>query len=109
LQIGHADERDQLRRPFRTHARRPVHQHVDLALAADKRSTLFLTEIDAEARAGVDRLPGRDRLLLALGGHRLALPEVDLLGRGSVRGLVDEDPVHRRRGLQPRCSVDNVS
>ena len=34
---------------------------------------------------------------------------VDLLLRGAVRRLVDEDPVDRRRGLQPGRRVDDVA
>ncbi len=106
---GNADEGDELRRSLRAHTFQRAHEHVDLALAADQRSALHLADVDAVARAGLDHLPGGDRLLLALGGDRLALGVVDLLVRGAVRRLVDEDPVDGSRGLQPGRRVHDVA
>src|SRR5439155_27247094 len=46
-------------------------------------------------------------LALRLDGWMLAV--VDALRRRPVGRLADEDPVHRRRGLEPRRGVDDVA
>ena len=67
-------------------------------------------DVDAEARARLDRLPDADRLGLALGLDRLGLARTrSRCSRGAVRRLADEDPVHRRGRLQARGGVDDVA
>ena len=81
---------------------------VQLARTADERR-LGLRQVDAVARARLERLPHRDRLRLALCLDRLGLAVVDRLARRAVGRLADEDPVHRRRRLQARRGVDDVA
>ena len=106
---GHADERDELRRLLRARPRQRVGEEVALALPPDERRPQLLLDVAAEARAGADRLPHLDRLGFPLRLDRRRVAVVDRVARGAVRPFADEDPVDRRRALQPRGRVDDVA
>ena len=71
-----ADEGDELELTLRAGAFERVAERVELALAPEERRA-GLRQVDAEARARLERLPDRDRLRLALGLDRLGLAVVD--------------------------------
>jgi hypothetical protein len=106
---GHADERDQLRRALLAHARKRRDEQLELAAAADERRDRPLRDVDAEARAGLQRLPGADRLSHPLANHRLCPAVVDRLRSRPVGLLADEDPVQGRGRLQAHRRVDEVA
>ena len=105
---GHADEGHELRRAFFSRTREGVPQQVELAPTADERRT-GLHDVDAEPGPGFLRLPHGHRLSLPLRGHGLRLRVADHVAGRAIGRLVDEDPVHRRRVLQPGRGVDDVA
>jgi len=54
------------------------------------------------------RFPHRHRLPLALRRHRRARAVLNHPARGPEGALADQDPVHRRGGLQPRRRVHHI-
>ena len=77
--------------------------------AADERRSHARRDVDADARPRLERLPGLDRLRLALGLHRLGGPVVDRVARRAPCRLADEDAVDRCVRLEPRRGVDDVA
>lgn len=68
--------------------RASAEKQLELALAPDERCDGSLRDVDAEASAGLQRLPDDDRLALALCDNRLCLAIVDDLLRRAV-GLLE--------------------
>ncbi len=66
-------------------------------------------DVDADAAARLERLPGLDGLGLALRLHRLGGPVVDRVAGRAPGRLADEDAVDRRVRLEPRRRVDDVA
>ena len=95
-------------RSSRTRAERRDEQ-LELAAAADERRDRPLRDVDAEARARLQRLPGADRLALPLADDRLGVAVVDRVRGRPVGLLADEDAVQRRSRLQARGRVDDVA
>ena len=106
---GDADERDELGRFLKSRARERALQQLELAFAADELGGALLSEVDAETGARLYDLPDGDRLLLSLRLDRRGLAVVDRLRGGPVGRLADEDPVHRRGGLDAGGGVDDVA
>src|SRR5579859_1094175 len=106
---GDADERDELRRLFRAGALEGVGEEAALALPADERRAQLLLDVAAEAGAGGDDLPDRDRLRLPFRLDRGRVAVLDHVARCAIRPLADEDPIHRSRALEPRRGVDDVA
>ena len=103
---GDADDRDELRRSLLLDPRERAHEQVELALAPDERRAGDLVHVDAEARAGLDRLPHRHGLRLPLGCDRCVLPVVDDPLGGAVGRLADEDC--RRAEERHHCVADEL-
>jgi hypothetical protein len=91
------------------HAREGRDQELELATTADKRCVRPAGDVDAKARSRLQRLPGGDRLALALPRDGFHFAVINGLGGGAVRLLANEDPVHGRGRLQPRGRVDDVA
>ena len=106
---GDADERHELRRAVATRTPKRVDEQVELVVAPDERRTGGGTQVDAEPRPRLDRLPDGNglRLALCLDGLRLAVDDL-ALGR-AVRLLADEDPVDRRCRLKASSRVHHVA
>ena len=104
-----ADQRYELRRALLSCPRERADEQVDLALASDELRPRLRREVDAEACACLHHLPDGNGLLLAFRLDRVVLAELDRLRRRAIRRLADEDPVHGRRGLEPRRGVDDVA
>ena len=68
-----------------------------------------LDDVDAEACTCFLRFPHRDGLRLSLGGDGFSVPVANTVTRRSICRLVDQDPVDRRRALEPRGRVDDVA
>ena len=104
----HADERHELRRAVDAHSRERAEEQRALVVAADeRRGRLELEPTDPFPR--LDRLPHFHGLDLALGLDRSVGAELDRALRDSVRRGRDEDPVDRRRGLDPGRGVHHVA
>jgi hypothetical protein len=106
---GHADERDELRRPRGADPAERVAEDTQLLLASDELGASLVRDVDSGARAHVRRLPHPDRLRLALGLDRLGDLVVDRTSRRAVRRLVHDHAVHGSRALQARRRVDDVA
>ena len=104
----HPDEGDELQCALRPRPLERIAERVELPLPADERRP-GLREVDAVTRARLERLPHRHRRRLPLRLDRLRLAVVDCMARGVIRRLADQDPVHRRRRLQPRRGVDDIA
>ena len=106
---GCADEGDELGRTLALGAGQRVPEEAQLLLPPDQLGAAAEGDVDTQPVSGRDHLPDADRLGLALGGHRLGVAVLDHIRGRPVGGLVDEDPVHRRRGLKAGARVDDVS
>ncbi len=104
-----ADEGDELDRARATRPLERVEQRVELSAAADERRSHARRDVDADAAARLERLPGLDRLGLALGLNRLGGPVVDGVAGCAPCRLADEDAVDRCVRLEPRRRVDDVA
>ena len=104
----HADDGHELRRPLLARAVERVEELVELAAPADERGRRP-GELDVDSGARLERLPDDDRLRLALDLDGIELAIVDRVRRHPVGRLANENAVHRRRGLQPRRRVDDVT
>ncbi len=105
----HADQRDQLGRPFLPCPRERTLGRVELALPPDQRCARLMLDVHAVSRTPLDGPKDRDRLALSLGLDRIGLLEGDGTVGRAVGRLVDEDPVGRGGGLQAGGGVDNVA
>jgi hypothetical protein len=105
---GHPDQGDELHRLLVAGPGQRRPQQLDLALAADQHGPARLVDLHPEARSGGERHPGRDRLGLALGRDGRGRLVADGAVGGPPGRLVDQDPVHRGRRLEPRRRVDDI-
>ena len=106
---GTPDERDELGGALAPHARERVAQLVDLLLAADERRRAAPARRRPPKRErAATTSQASNRLVLALRDDRLDLAVLDHVGGGAIGALADEDPVHRRRRLEPGRGVDDV-
>ena len=103
-----SDERDELGRLLLARPLERVSEEVHLLLPSDERRSAR-PDVDAEARAGLDRLPDADRLRLALRRNSLTRLVRDRLLRRPIRRLVHQDPVHRSRRLKTRRRVHHIA
>ena len=103
------DERHQLDLAGASRPLERVEQRVELAAPADERRPHAARDVHADACPCLHRLPGLDRLRLALRLHRLGLAVVDRFASRAPRRLADEDAVDRCIGLKPRRGVDDVA
>jgi hypothetical protein len=106
---GNADQGDDLRLTSVTRTAKSGNEAPELLAAPDKRGRAELPDVDAETRFRLERLPHGNRLGLALGLDRAWVAIANRAHRRSIRRLVDEDAVHRRRRLQPRRRVHDVA
>jgi hypothetical protein len=90
-------------------ARVDLAEHLQLVVAAEKRRPARRLEVDAQAAAGAERPPERHRLGLPLRRDRLKLFVLDRVPRRPVRLLAGDEAARRRRGLEARGGVDDVS
>src|ERR671922_94050 len=104
----HADERDELRRALVLRTGKRADQQAELSLAADERRLRRVRDVGAVTGPRLDDLPDRNRLRLALRLDRRRLPVLDHARSRVVGRLADQDPVHRRGGLEPRGGVDDI-
>src|SRR6266576_6280397 len=96
---GRAENRDQVRRPLVGDSFPDALKDTELSTATDERPARDRAFAGREQRFAGH--PGRDNRRLALRldrGHRLVL---DRVPRGGIRLFADDDPVDRRRRLQP--------
>ena len=106
---GNAYKGQEVRCALIAGARKRIADEPKLARAPDELRARLVGHVDAEPRMGGPRLPDRDRLRLALRIDRLGRRVVDRGARRPVCHLVDENAVDRRRRLQARGGVDDVT
>ena len=105
---GNAHDRHQLRRLVVAHALVGAEQQLTLSCASDERRGRR-AEVSADTRSRLHGVPHGHGLGLSLRLDGLAGAVLDRrAGRAECR-LADEDPVRRRRRLQPRGGVHDVA
>ena len=102
-----ADDGDEMRLALLGRPLPDPAQRLELALPADEGENGQPPLADGECGAQGD--PRGQRFCLALGEHRRRRLEDDRALCCRMRLLADENPVHRRRRLQPRSRVDDVA
>ena len=105
----HPHQRDQLRGPLRTDPGQRVAQHAELPFPAHQDRPGLMRHVHPEPGPRLQRLPDRHRVPLALRRHRRRLAVIDHRPRLAEGALADQDPVHRRGGLQPRRRVHHIT
>jgi hypothetical protein len=106
---GNADDRHELRLGPLTRPRECIDEQCALPLATHEVRALSLSEINAQARPCLHRLPHRYRLRLPLSLNGIDVAILDLLASRPECLLADEDAVDRRGRLHPGGRVHDVA
>ena len=103
-----ADQRDELGNTLTAHSVEALPKPQELVASPDER-LVRVREIHPSPGPRRQGPPDEDRIGLSLRLNRLSFAVIDHMARRTVRRLVDENPVNRRRGLNSESGVRDVA